>query len=128
MPLLDPAPRPPRSASIRAAWLASMLVAVGLAPAVGAQSAPAQAAPPARITISDFGFSPASLTVAPGTLVTVVNEDSAPHTVTGTGRAGFDTGTVRAGRSATFKAPRTRGMYSYICDIHQFMSGTLTVR
>ncbi|MFI5867523.1 cupredoxin domain-containing protein [Streptomyces sp. NPDC051546] len=122
-----PLPLALRSVAIRAACAALALAGAFLAPA-SAQSAPVQAAPAARIVIEDFGFGPASLTVAPGTVVTVVNRDSAPHTVTGTGRATFDTGRIKAGRSATFTAPRARGQYSYICDIHQFMSGTLTVR
>ncbi|MFE2875125.1 cupredoxin domain-containing protein [Streptomyces roseus] len=127
MPLPKAAPHPLRSAAIRTSWVTFLLAALGLAPAA-AQSAPVHAATAARITIKDFGFSPGSLTVVPGTVVTVVNQDSAPHTITGTGRAHFDTGTIEAGRSATFTAPRARGSYSYICDIHQFMSATLTVR
>ncbi|MCX4776614.1 cupredoxin domain-containing protein [Streptomyces sp. NBC_01264] len=122
-----PLPVALRSVAARAACAAVALAGVFLTPA-GARSAPAQAAPTARIVIKDFGFSPASLTVAPGTVVTVVNRDNAPHTLTGTGRATFDTGRVKAGRSATFTAPRARGQYAYICDIHQFMSGSLTVR
>ncbi|WP_328297297.1 MULTISPECIES: cupredoxin domain-containing protein [unclassified Streptomyces] len=116
-----------RSAAARAACAALALASTFLAPA-SAQSAPVRAAPTARIVIQDFSFSPASLTVAPGTVVTVVNRDNAPHTVTGTDHATFRTGRIKAGRSTTFTAPRTRGTYSYICDIHQFMSGTLTVR
>ncbi|GGZ98774.1 hypothetical protein GCM10010371_67970 [Streptomyces subrutilus] len=128
MLLLKPASHPLRSVAVRAACAAAALVGVCLAPA-GAQSAPAQSAPAARITIKAFGFGPGSLSVAPGTVVTVVNQDTAPHTGTGTGtgRAAFDTKTIKAGRSATFTAPRTRGTYSYICTIHQFMSGTLTI-
>ncbi|MFD3675841.1 cupredoxin domain-containing protein [Streptomyces sp. NPDC058613] len=124
MPPTRSAPTPSRSAAARAACALLALAGVWLAPAT-AQSAPA---PTARIVIKDFGFSPGTLTVAPGTVVTVTNQDTAPHTVTATGPAVFDTGTVKAGRTATFTAPRTRGKHDYVCDIHQFMSGTLTVR
>ncbi|MFG2621897.1 cupredoxin domain-containing protein [Streptomyces sp. NPDC048507] len=125
-----------RAASIRAVWVAFLLAALGLAPAAGATSAtpltttaPAPAPAP-LITIKDFGFRPDHLTVAPGALVTVVNTDDAPHTVTGTGTgpAAFGTGTIRAGDTTTLTAPRNRGTYTYLCNIHQFMSATLVVR
>lgn len=81
----------------------------------------------ATVTVKDFAFSPASLTVAPGTVVTVVNQDSSPHTVTATGSKAFDTGTVTPGKRATFTAPAKAGSYPYMCTIHPFMKGTLTV-
>ncbi|MFF3124549.1 cupredoxin domain-containing protein [Streptomyces sp. NPDC057908] len=98
--------------------------------------APASPAPPrssspvgkALITIKDFAFKPARLTVAPGTLITVVNEDAAPHTVTATGGKAFDTGDVAAGQTVTFTAPAEAGTYAYICTIHPYMKGSLTVR
>ncbi|MDJ0347269.1 cupredoxin domain-containing protein [Streptomyces sp. H10-C2] len=82
----------------------------------------------AQIVIKDFLFSPASLTVAPGTVVTVKNEDNTAHTATATGSKAFDTGTIAGGKSTTFKAPATAGTYDYICNIHQYMKGKLTVR
>ncbi|MFI5534036.1 cupredoxin domain-containing protein [Kitasatospora sp. NPDC051853] len=80
-----------------------------------------------NITVEDFAFAPADLTVAPGTRITVTNQDTTPHTLTSTGRA-FDTGRIDAGQSATFTAPTTPGSYPYVCDIHPGMTGTLTVR
>lgn len=87
--------------------------------------------PPAAdtIVIKNFAFSPATLTVGPGAIVTVHNDDSATHTVTATGSSKpFDTGNVAPGASATFTAPSVAGSYTYICRIHQFMHGTLVVR
>ncbi|MFJ8335978.1 cupredoxin domain-containing protein [Streptomyces sp. NPDC094437] len=80
-----------------------------------------------RIEIKNFAFHPAKLTVGPGTVITVTNNDSATHTVTATGKKTFDTGDIGAGRTKTFTAPKTAGTYSYICTIHQYMKGTLTV-
>lgn len=81
------------------------------------------------IVIKNFAFSPANLTVAPGATVTVRNDDSATHTVTATGSSKrFDTGDIAPGASATFTAPSAAGSYAYICQIHQFMHGTLVVR
>jgi len=80
------------------------------------------------IVIQNFAFSPATLTVAPGTTVTVVNKDAVTHTVSSTAATrAFDTGDVAAGASTTFHAPTTAGTYSYICLIHTYMHGTLTV-
>ena len=79
------------------------------------------------VSIGDFFFSPASVTVQPGTTVTWVNNGQAPHTVTATDPAGaFDSGTLQPGESFsfTFKQP---GTYAYHCTIHPFMKGTVTV-
>jgi len=85
------------------------------------------AAGAAEIVIQNFAFSPASLTVTPGEKVTVMNKDSTTHTVTATGAKAFDTGDVASGATTTFTAPTKAGSYPYICEIHQFMHGTLTV-
>ncbi len=72
-------------------------------------------------------FSPMSLSVSPGATVTVKNEDSATHTVTASDKS-FDTGDVAPGGTKTFTAPKKAGSYSYICSIHNYMQGTLTVK
>jgi plastocyanin len=81
------------------------------------------------ITIKDFSFSPGTITVAPGATITVHNQDSATHTVTAVSphTGVFNTGDVSPGSTATFKAPTAPGTYPYICNIHQFMHGTLVV-
>ena len=79
------------------------------------------------VSIQDFFFSPANITVQPGTSVTWVNNGQAPHTVTATDPAGaFDSGTLQPGESFsfTFKQP---GTYAYYCTIHPFIKGTVTV-
>ena len=81
------------------------------------------------MVIKNFAFEPSTLSVAPGATVTVRNEDSATHTVTATGSShAFDTKDIQAGGTATFTAPSSPGSYPYICEIHQFMHGTLNVR
>ncbi len=74
----------------------------------------------ATITIQNFAFSPVTLTVRPGEIVTVVNKDGVAHTLTSTTGA-FDTGDIAAGGSTTFKAPTTPGTYRYHCKIHVTM-------
>jgi plastocyanin len=80
----------------------------------------------AMITIQNFAFHPASMTVAPGTKITVVNKDTTTHTVTA--GSTFNTGDVAAGKTATFTAPSAARAYAYNCTIHPFMKGSLTVR
>jgi plastocyanin len=79
-----------------------------------------------HITISNFMYSPMSETVAPGTTVSVTNSDSVTHTLSATGGQ-FNTGDIASHQTKTFKAPLKPGSYHYICDIHQYMMGTITV-
>jgi plastocyanin len=80
-------------------------------------------------TIKNFMFSPDSLTVAPGAVVTVRNDDSVTHTLTDkTDQTLFSTGPVGPNQTKTFKAPDKPGSYPFFCTIHQYMTGTLVVR
>jgi plastocyanin len=80
------------------------------------------------VVIKNFMFSPATLSVSPGTVVTVRNEDSVTHTLTDKADPGlFNTGDIRPGQVKTFKAPGKAGSYPYFCTIHQYMTGTLVV-
>ena len=81
------------------------------------------------IVIQDFMFHPMALTVAPDATITVTNKDSATHTVTSTSTPqAFNSGNVAPGATVTFHAPDKAGTYTYICNIHQYMQGTLTVQ
>ncbi|MEU3750161.1 cupredoxin domain-containing protein [Streptomyces narbonensis] len=140
-------PRMPRAALATTGVLCLTLLVAGCgdngggtySPVTSAPSAPgtqsASTTPPpspttsaeVRITIRGFAFQPADLKVRPGTTVTVVNEDSASHTVTATGSDAFDTGEIAGGRSATFTAPDKPGTYPFFCSIHPNMKATLTV-
>jgi len=81
------------------------------------------------IVIKNFAFSPPSLTVSPGAVVTVRNEDSVTHTLTDKADSKlFNTGSVSPGQTKTFTAPDKPGSYPFLCTIHQFMTGTLVVR
>ena len=86
----------------------------------------AQAAASASVTISDFQFGPASVTVNVGDTVSWTNQGPSAHSATATGGS-FDTGIFAKGgtRSATFN---TAGTFSYICTPHPFMKGTVIVQ
>lgn len=79
------------------------------------------------ITISNFMFTPMSLSVSPGATVKVTNKDSATHTLTATGGQ-LNTGNITQNQTKTFKAPTKAGTYHYICSIHQYMMGTIIVK
>lgn len=78
------------------------------------------------ITIANFAFHPASVTVAPGTTVTWNNHDSAPHTVTASDHS-WSSPTLTKGKSysRTFTKP---GVYHYFCAIHPYMKASITVK
>jgi plastocyanin len=81
------------------------------------------------IVIKNFMFTPMTLTVSPGTVVTVRNEDSVTHTLTDKADPKlFSTGDVGPGQVKTFKAPAKAGSYAFLCTIHQYMTGTIVVR
>ncbi len=81
----------------------------------------------ATITIQNFSFSPAKIIVKPGQKVTVTNKDSVAHTVTANDKE-FNTGDIEPGKTVTFTAPSSPGSHPYICTIHQYMTGVLTVK
>jgi plastocyanin len=67
------------------------------------------------------------MTVRPGAIVSVSNNDSTTHTLTSKTVGRFDTGDIGAGRQASFTAPSAPGTYQFVCTIHPFMTGTLIV-
>lgn len=79
-----------------------------------------------RVRISNYAYQPVKLTVARGTKVTFTNHDQTAHTATST-KTGFDSGTINPGQSATIIVSKP-GTYTYSCQFHAFMHGTITVR
>ena len=79
-----------------------------------------------HLVIKNFAFHPADFTVAPGATITVTNRDSVDHTFTARDHA-FNTGDIAPGATVTVHAPQKPGTYPYLCLIHQYMTGTLTV-
>lgn len=84
-------------------------------------------AAPNTIVIKNFTFTPASLTVMPGTKITVINEDQATHTFTARDKS-FDTGRIPGGQRREVTVATKPGTYPYLCLIHQYMTGTLIVQ
>jgi plastocyanin len=85
------------------------------------------AAKPVSAAISNFAFAPQAIEVEVGQEITWTNEDSAPHTVTATSGAEFDSGTMEQGATYSWKATKA-GTVEYFCAIHPSMTGTITVK
>lgn len=79
----------------------------------------------AQIVIKEFKFTPASLTVKPGTTVMWANEDDEPHTVVSDSGI-FRSGAIDTDGTFSFRFDRP-GTYHFICSIHPQMVGTIVV-
>ena len=94
-------------------------------PAAGSLSAPLSGQAP--VDIVNFAFEPQKVFVKPGTTVTWTNKDTTIHDIK-------DTSPLNTAQSKdlnkgdtfsiTYNQP---GTYSYICGIHQYMTGTVEV-
>jgi plastocyanin len=101
-----------------------LLVAAILAAAGFFIASPVGAAEP-EVTIDNFTFAPERSTVKAGTIVTWINRDDIPHTVTSATRVfkskALDTDDKF---SFTFTTP---GTYEYFCSLHPHMKATIVV-
>lgn len=104
--------------------LIAAIVFVARASSVSVSAQQAAATP--DVTVDNFSFGPATLTVAAGSTVTWTNRDDIPHTVVSTEGA-FKSKAVDTDEkfSYTFAKP---GAYSYFCSIHPKMTGKVVVR
>ena len=78
------------------------------------------------VSIADFSYEPAQISVAPGAEITFDNEDEAKHTATAEDES-FDTDSIEGGASGTIRAPDQPGTYEFVCTFHANMNGTLVV-
>ena len=76
------------------------------------------------VTIDNFTFSPAELTVKVGTTVTWKNHDDIPHVVVSAGKFRSKTLDTDDSFSFTFTAG---GDYKYFCSLHPHMTGMIKV-
>jgi plastocyanin len=78
-----------------------------------------------KVDIVEFTYQPDPVVVQVGGKVIWQNQDTAPHTATADDGS-FDTGTIEKGKigSETFKEA---GTFTYFCEIHPTMHGTVEV-
>jgi plastocyanin len=78
-----------------------------------------------EISIKANAFVPDNLSIKVGDTVTWVINDSYAHTVKGN-NGEFDSGNIASGAKFSFTFDK-EGTIDYICGIHTFMKGTITV-
>lgn len=119
---------------LKASLLAAVPLALFCAAALvrnGQVAAAAGAAEPAvksSITISNYAFHPATLTVKKDTLVMWFNKDADVHTIKSTdGPEAFSSPALDNGNQFGFTFHHA-GTYHYICTVHPYMHGVIVVR
>jgi plastocyanin len=86
------------------------------------------AASSTQVSMANYAFAPASITVTAGDTVIWTNTDQAPHDVTTTSApVAVHSSMLSKGQSwsYTFSTP---GSYAYICSVHPDMKATVIVR
>jgi amicyanin len=104
----------------------AMTTMAGMPPSSAAAAPVGPAVAADQVSITNFAFAPAAITVKVGTTVTWTNNDEEPHTVF-SGAGGIKSPVLASHQntfSFTFSKP---GTFDYNCTIHPFMHGTVTV-
>jgi plastocyanin len=86
---------------------------------------PADAGGPA-VSVENFNFTPADLTVPAGTTVVWTNHDDVEHTVTASDNS-FGSASIPTDGQFSYTFTRA-GTYTYFCAIHPFMTAKVIVQ
>lgn len=78
------------------------------------------------VSISNFSFQPQTITVAAGVTVTWTNADSIAHTST-SDATGWNSNNINPGQTFSLQF-NTAGTFTYHCNIHPGMTGTVVVQ
>ncbi len=117
-------PSPSRRALLLGVALAVSLAGTASALADDAVTPPTHAT--TNVKIDNFTFTPATITIAPGTTVTWQNVDDIPHTVVSIpAKMRSKPLDTNDSFSFTFKEP---GEFTYFCSIHPHMVGKVIVK
>lgn len=130
--VIKPAELTPKSTSSAASKTTNATSTTG---AAGGPSV-ALSIPSGASTQGNPSYDPAKLDVKKGDVITVTNNDNAPHTVTSGSSATdpknaklFDTSLIMPGKTAKINtANLTPGDYPYHCTVHPYMTGIITVK
>jgi plastocyanin len=123
-----PAPAPEPAAPVDPAAVAQAEVPPedSAAPKKRKDRPKARAAASTTVTIRDFEYAPPTVTIDVGDTVTWSNDGPTGHTATADGGS-FDTGLLADGESGSHTFDQA-GSFSYFCEPHPFMKGTVTVQ
>lgn len=78
------------------------------------------------VTIQDYLYEPARITVTKGTTIDFTNKDSTAHTATSTDSGIFESGSIQPGKTGSITLNKT-GTFAFYCAFHPFMKGTIEV-
>ena len=109
-----------RKLNVRSLGLALVMAAALLSP-LGSGRAQAEEI---KVSLDNFTFSPNEVKVKVGDIVTWTNHDDIPHTIVSAGKFRSKTLDTDNSFSFTFTAA---GDYAYVCGLHPFMHGKVTV-
>lgn len=86
--------------------------------------------PLVEIRLTDFSFTPASVTISPGTRVRWINTTNTFHTVTPDGHAEWQSWSTSTSSDTLEHVFASEGAFAYFCQPHRSigMTGTVTVR
>ncbi len=96
-----------------------------LAMTSGSQARLEKTANTTEVKIDNFSFTPKSMTLKAGAVVTWTNRDDIPHTATSTEKK-FASPVLDTDQAFSFKFQEP-GSYPYFCKIHPTMTGTIVV-
>ena len=113
-------------ATVATMVVAGTLFAVSFGGADKHPTAGAQTIPTKTVSIENFRFKPAQITIKRGTRVRWINNDSTAHTATANNGTSFDSGRLGPGDRYTHTFRRV-GKKPYHCKIHPHMTGTIIV-
>lgn len=109
---------------IAAAWLLLAAITLVKLPAAFAAS-PDKNGGPVEITIDNFSFTPAAVTVKAGTPITWTNRDDIPHTVVSSDFV-FKSKALDTDDKFSFTITKP-GTYTYFCSLHPKMTAKVVV-
>ncbi len=107
------------------AVIAALVAGSTIAASASTPPAPAANAAAPLVHIHNFAFGPQTLTVRAGTIVTWVNDDEEPHTVTASDRS-YRSPILNTGGRVSHRYD-TPGQYAYFCSLHPHMTGRIVV-
>ncbi len=115
--------------TVAVGMLVSAAVACGGGGGTGGEASSPAAGPSSSgqaVSIAGFKFVPPDTEVTAGTEVVWTNDDTVAHTVQDEGELFAESPELATGDTFSFTYD-TPGTYPYICGIHPYMKGTVTV-
>lgn len=88
---------------------------------------PPDGTPGTTVVISNFSYSPSTLSVSAGDTVTWRNDDNVNHTVTSNSGSELNSPLLSHGQTYTHVF-NSSGNYPYHCTVHPTMAGSVTVQ